>query len=264
MLTDLATVKSWLGITDTASDARLTALIAGVDSQVKEYCNRQFEQRTVVAKFVLDDNDQVVLDEHPVTTIFFAGRGSNVGLSLGTANNYSVSITYDRGSHYLHLIEGMVSTEISILVTDTLQDLAAKIVAAGWSCTVSTGYEEYPAVALFDQQTDYIYDGSEVDLYGAFTPLYMMRTTTPGLWLFPGITGSLVVVYQGGFAPGSLPAGLVLEVNKICCDAWKNMGINGAMKSESVGDYSYTKYEQASVASAIGAHLSALDLWKRV
>jgi hypothetical protein len=42
-LTDLATVKTELGITDTNSDAFLTAAITQVSRAVANYCNRVFQ-----------------------------------------------------------------------------------------------------------------------------------------------------------------------------------------------------------------------------
>ena len=287
MLTNLATVKSWLGITDTASDAQLTTLIAGVDEQVKRYCARNFERGTVAAKLLLGREDtEIVLDETPVEAILYCagGRQQAVTISYPTGN-FSAYITTNRtGTTTLRLVAGMVAADVAIIITDTLADLATKIAAAGWTATVADGYDDYPAHCLLDQETADGEAGDDLVLYGALTRVLLQRAEAAGVYRLAvrddyqwrpenyGIDSDseirrvrpLVVIYTGGYQAADIPAGLTLIVIKICCDAWRTFGQAAGMKSERVGDYAYDKFDSASIASAVGPYMSALDQYRRV
>ena len=276
MLTDLATVKAWLGITDTTYDTQLTALIAGVDDQVKRYCNRNFETGTVVAKFNLQNNNEIVLDETPVTAVLYAGAGTQgaITISKAGANASAFFKTAKVGVSTLHLVSGMTDTQVAVNVTDTMDDLVANIVLEGWTAAVVSGYGEWPAHSLIDQETGDSESGQDITLFASLRPVVLKRTDTEGVyrfslqddgwgdWCVGGYySGSMIVVYTGGYA--TVPAGLSLLVNQICCNAWRNFASNAAMKSEKVGDYAYTKFDSAETASSIGPFMTALDLWRR-
>jgi len=287
MLTDLATVKGWLGITDVdlPRDARLTSLIAGVDEQVKRYCARQFEQADVILKQILDHDHEIVLDEHPVQRVYYFGTGSHEVLMLTYSGaNAQASFRVDSGVGKLTLVAGMVATDIAVPVTLTMDQLATLIdLEAGWAASVAEGYEDYPANALLDQSAETEEAGTPFALRGALSVRRLVKGDVEGVFEISGgasldeyfgpatrgvsCTAPMVCIYNGGYQTtpvNLLPAGLVLLANKICCDAWRNFPNNAAMKAESVGDYSYTKFQEAQIASAIGPYMSALDLYKRV
>jgi hypothetical protein len=297
MLTDLATVKSWLGISVTTYDAQLTTLIAGVDEQIKRYCARNFEVGTVIAKLLVDRQNPVVLDETPVEAILYSavGRQQAITISHPTAQASVFVVAERNGLVKVRLVANMAATTISPAVTDTLSDLAADIVAAGWNAAVVTGFDTYPAHALLDQETGDAEADVDLVLEASLVPvilrrdqpaagIYRLVCPTGGLYgCFPVATDPvwlrendqawrngdkdnlpLVVVYTGGYQANALPAGLVLIAIKCCVDAWRTFGQAAGMKSESVGDYSYTKFDSAAIASAIGPYLGALDLYRRV
>jgi len=62
-------------------------------------------------------------------------------------------------------------------------------------------------------------------------------------------------------ADGTLPAGLLLLVNKILMDTWTNVNKSGQLISESIGDYSYSK--RSDVVSVFDAYKKELDLFRR-
>ena len=71
MISSLANVKSFLGITSTDHDTLLTALLDGAEDYVKSFCNREFEQNT--SKTSTYDGDgaskDYLLEETPVNSI---------------------------------------------------------------------------------------------------------------------------------------------------------------------------------------------------
>jgi hypothetical protein len=277
-LTSLATIKALLGISVSTYDVALQMLIDGVCEEVQRYCARQFEDADFIFKTTLDNCNEVVLDNHPVNSIYYAGTGKATALELtySTGNaQASVSTIGDEGT--LSLIAALTKTDLTLSFSDTLQDVATAIgLVAGWTATVTTGYENYPANCLLDQACETEETGTFV-LYAATSPHRLSRGEVDGIYTLsgnalneffcntddqrPGVR-NFVCLYNGGYA--TIPAGLTLIVNQICCDAWRNFNQNAAMKSETIGDYSYTKFDAAQIASAIGPYLSALDLYRRV
>jgi hypothetical protein len=276
-LTSLATIKSLLGISVSTYDVALQMLIDGVCEEVQRYCARQFEDADFIFKTTLDNCNEVVLDNHPVNAIYYAGTGKSIALDLtySTGNaQASVSTIGDEGT--LSLIAALTKTDLTLSFSDTLQDVATAIgLVAGWTATVTTGYENYPANCLLDQACETEETGTFV-LYAAMSPHRLSRGEVDGIYTLSGApcdeffrdndggwcsVRNLVCLYNGGYA--TIPAGLTLIVNQICCDAWRNFNQNAAMKSETIGDYSYDK-DAAQIASAIGPYLSALDLYRRV
>jgi hypothetical protein len=276
-LTSLATIKSLLGISVSTYDVALQMLIDGVCEEVQRYCARQFEDADFIFKTTLDNCNEVVLDNHPVNAIYYAGTGKSTALELtySTGNaQASVSTIGDEGT--LSLIAALTKTDLTLSFSDTLQDVATAIgLVAGWTATVTTGYENYPANCLLDQACETEETGTFV-LYASTSPHRLSRGEADGIYTLsgnalneffcntddqrPGVR-NFVCLYNGGYA--AVPAGLTLIVNQICCNSWREFTSNPGMKSETIGDYSYERLSPF-VASAIGPYLSALDLYRRV
>ena len=69
LLTDLASVKTWLGITTTGSDAQLTALIAAVSGSIRLYCNRNFGTATYTETYDGSGTGRQWMNQRPVTAV---------------------------------------------------------------------------------------------------------------------------------------------------------------------------------------------------
>jgi len=276
-LTTLATIKSLLGISVSTYDVSLQMLIDGVCEQVQRYCARTFEDTDLIFKTTLDNCNEVVLDNHPVNAIYYAASGRSQALELAYASgNAQASVKTNGDEGLLSLIGALTKTDITISFSDTLQDVATAIgLVAGWTATVTTGYENYPGNALLDQSCETEETGSFY-LYASLSTKRLSRQEADGIFRLsgsysdeffcntddqrPGVR-DFVCMYNGGY--DTIPAGLTLLVNQIVCDAWRNFTTSAGFLSESVGDYSYSRFPNL-IASAIGPYMSALDLYKRV
>jgi len=70
-LTATATVKTYMGITDTSSDTLIGTIVSSVDASIKRYLGRQIESASIASETV-DGNgidDFVVLSDWPVTAV---------------------------------------------------------------------------------------------------------------------------------------------------------------------------------------------------
>jgi hypothetical protein len=69
-MTLLATVKTELGITDAASDAKLSALIQQASAAIVSFCKREFAQETLADTFRTDCGDSVLqLSRRPIVSV---------------------------------------------------------------------------------------------------------------------------------------------------------------------------------------------------
>jgi len=278
MLTSLAVVKSFLGITVSTYDTQLNIVIAGVDEAIKRYCARNFEATNVIFKTAIESYDNLVLDETPVNAIYYAGTGQSQVLDLSyTGANFQASVRNDAGVGKLTLIADLTKTDITMAFDETLSELATAIgLIAGWTATLASGYDNWPANCLLDQSVETEESANTVSLRGAVHQKRLVRVGDEGIfhvagagiscdfWSIDGDPASpnFVCLYNGGYT--TVPAGLTSLAIKICCDAWRNFANNAATRSETVGDYSYDKWPQSQIASAIGPYQSALDLYRRV
>ena len=76
-LTDLATVKSWLGLTTTGSDALVSSLITAVSAFIANYVGRQVLTASYVETYRGNGQCELLLRNFPITavaSVAFAGQ----------------------------------------------------------------------------------------------------------------------------------------------------------------------------------------------
>ena len=102
-LTVLDTVKNRLGITDTAHDATLSALISAYSGVAEDYCNRVFAQETVEETLRLPRNPgpglrrgryEIVLTRYPATAIVSATDGDTTLDATGYELDQDAGVLY--------------------------------------------------------------------------------------------------------------------------------------------------------------------------
>ena len=76
-LTDLATVKSWLGVTTSATDGLIATLITAVSAFIPNYLGRQVLSASYVETYRGNGQHQLLLRNYPITavaSVAFAGQ----------------------------------------------------------------------------------------------------------------------------------------------------------------------------------------------
>lgn len=84
-LTTLADVKTFLGISDTSEDVKLTAMVSQADAAIKQYCGRQLESASRTEYYDGDGTAALLLRQRPVTSVTsvhvdeggYAGQGTD-------------------------------------------------------------------------------------------------------------------------------------------------------------------------------------------
>lgn len=81
-LTTLATLKAELGITDSSSDTRLTALIGQVSAAIETFCDRRFERRSQTDVFREPDRTLYLSAWPVVGSVTIVENGSTLSTDL--------------------------------------------------------------------------------------------------------------------------------------------------------------------------------------
>lgn len=302
LLTTLAKVKEYLGITGTDQDDILNDLIETVSCEMEIYCNRQFELDVYIEQFIGNGEDTVRLPNVPIDSVLYAATGSSTGLTVTYTGSSDVG-NVDVQDQRIVLTEGLTTTDINILESHTLTDVASSINSeTNWTASASDSYAVYPGLALIQKRYDSLTENQSVSVTGSFLGIQMIKEAD-GFYRVPQMghsvgdithiyesTGSnstdgavpgrpttvlpykplvdgpvYTVIYQGGYEAGSVPTSLEQLATQIVADAYKSINTQGNLKSERIGDYAYTNQSasnSSAVMSAIYAQSQRLDFYK--
>jgi hypothetical protein len=253
-LTTLARVKEYLEIATatTTWDDKLDTLITAVSRAVEFYCDRKF----IAASYIEyhDGADAwrkgfISLNHSPVTAIarvsacpeaVITVRNTSTSVQRATVTVTSTGITRSRTA-------SAVTTANTLLFADyaTLTLLAAAITAVGngWTASVLGDYGDYASGDLVYIQGALNAKTADAELLmHTFEPQYRLATSDTVATLFghfmPGFH-TVEVRYTAGYTtiPDAVQQGVVLAIKAIFD---RSQVSSAGIKSEKIGDYSYT------------------------
>ena len=273
-LVTLAKQKCYLGITDEDSDALLEALIERASGFLERYCNRKLKTRAYTREvYYGSGGPNLILDQYPATTIsrVSIGRTNAFSVTNTTATNHATieitstalkysadgaaatSLTFsDVANNTLTKLIGVINALAGTPWTATLLDssLGARkssdlLIRPGMYClSPSLAYGEIPN----DELTDYyLISPTEDRNYGV---LYCPSGWTRGTEYF--------VDYTAGYAEA--PVDLEDICIRLVVNRYNQSKKDGSIKSESLGDYSYTMADMRSLPDDLK---EAADLYRR-
>jgi hypothetical protein len=201
-LTDLATVKAFLGIAAdvTDHDAQLGQLISGADQAIKRWCRRDLEQATYTEYYSGLGERDLVLRQWPVTSVSDV-RLDQAGFFGTRAGSFPESSALTLGTHYV-----LVFDEGSTSNRGLLRRVGG----------ISSGF-------------------------GGFWPIEYYRGSLAArrMPVWPQGDGNIKVTYTAGYA--TVPADLTLAANELVAWLRMTSKRGGMpLQSESLADYSYT------------------------
>lgn len=251
-LTTLSTVKGILGITGSSQDTVLQAMIDAVSLAISNHCDTDFCNDTYVERVTYSDAYTELRNTIQYLVAAKCCSASAIRITPPSALS-RVSVTGDK----MILIDLGGNTEIDISVTATLSSIVTQIVAAsGWSAEllVDDDYAKFLYLGNWsvnnDEDIDIPYASSEVSLSNVTgRVLQSSATCSDG-----------IIIYQGGYL--EIPADLAQVANKSVVSMYDNRKKQAGLKSEKVGDYSYTLADDAS--NAITAYSDVLSHYCRI
>lgn len=273
-LTDLATVKTYMGITGAASDALLNLLIPAVSAQIERYCDRVFALTTYKERVWSDGGRVLYLPQYPVAELrrimTDTKRAMTVKNTSTDALSATMQVSQEQDKVYLNVIGGASAGNLNVAIGgNTLAQLKAAIEALGvnWAVTVLSGCDDYPGAELLP------FTGADA-LSPAYGECLVLAEPMDDLDVHPDsgrveCTGGnfaankyIWIEWTGGYA--AIPADLELLATRAVADVARQSTRDLTLKSEKLGDYAWTAADIAvNVAAVVDRYASELIRWKR-
>ena len=261
-LVTLGSINALMGFTTGASatrDALLTTLIDRATDSIEYYCDRKFVKRTYrLESYDGTGDDLLFLNNSPIISIQRISIGTQTALTVEcTGTNIShASINVD--STKLQVVQiggsGNGSSDFTYTSYDTISAMSAGIDALGtWTCSYTSGRSAHRSSDLIDVYGKYCLDES-ISLQVPAVPVNDFTVYKEGgrelgiihrysSWS-KGIM-NIFVTYDAGY--NSVP----YDVQQACIELisqWYNRSKHdSSLKSEKLGDYSYTMGDDTSL-----------------
>lgn len=281
-LTRLSTLKTFGGIAVATYDGKLNTLIAQVSDRVEKLCDRVFGAATYREFVTGHGTRQIQVSQYPITTLYFLMTGTCAALKIdysGAATLASVQVD-DVGVNLVEIVAGApqkTACLFSAYATITLTAAAISAVS-GWTATVEDSSENGPKPSQLLMPctgADLSITGTSAFLSipyqirnGRIDPLAertieMDETIPEGDRVFLWYVAGYTLPSDSSPSDGTLPTGLVLEVNRIIMDVFNASRRDGMLASESIEGYSYS-VDPRLVTSIVDAHADALLPYRRL
>lgn len=281
-LTDLATVKVYMGIPvgDTSWDALLNLLIPAVSDELERYCGRHFEAADYKTFVWSEGGPYLYMPEYPIIQLRRLMISDFDVLTIqntsGDATEATVNVSQEQKRIYLNVFSGVnAGTSFVDLTGKTLATVKTDILALakGWTVDIRAGYEGSPAEDLFPLTVSPALTPNKVncsipdELLQELSMIERTGRVEAKLGAFPTrhfpVQRYIFADYRAGYE--TIPNDLELLVNKMVAAAARAAKRDLTLKSEKLGDYSWTAGDvKSAMNSAFDMYSDEVTLWRRI
>jgi len=262
-LTTTALVKAYLGITGSTEDTKIDTIVTAVSQEIGIYCQREFSMDLYIEQLIGNGENEIVLPNCPIDSVMFAGAGNSTALTVTYTGTGLGNV--DIQNQKVVLSDNLSTTDVDIAETHTFTNLASSIDGvSNFSATAETTTAGWPALTMIQKRYTSL-EANETQSIGAALSELPLTKVQDGLYETPGnmSQGSpFIVIYQGGYEVGSVPAGLEQLATKIAADVYRNISQDSNLKSEKISKYSWTANTMnGAIVDAINASSQRLDFY---
>jgi len=253
-----------MGLTGTSLDALIAVLLPQVSDQVQRYLRRGLELTTRKAWLDGQGGPILRLENWPVLAVHQVSIGrATVARIENTSTATRATVSFDGVNLVLLSVSnaGVESiTELPVAMYKVMSTLKTAVDAvSGWSMTLSSAdYANEPTAHLRPIYAQDALSSSTADLevpddYEAVKTISDDCLVRADGGDFPLGDKNIFVWYKAGYtlptdgSDGTMPPGLELLVMQILQDVISGRGRSADLQSESLGDYSYSRGQIASV-----------------
>jgi len=263
-LTSVEAVRSYLRLSTVTQDELnlLAALVNQVSARIERICGRRFQARSWVDRHARCEQGRVMLRHYPILAMDRIATGAQEAMritcSKADALSASVSVVFDEqgleGQVRLRSVDASgqeTNTTLSLQSCPTTALLAEAVLEVeGWSATLIRNIETQQlhamgAIGALHRAVPLMYPDQELSHWDAQSNIGVVNLWRP--------MGRVVVAYRAGYE--TIPADLQLAATELVAQAYQQGRQNPAVKSETLGDYSYTLATQTQISD---------DLWSRL
>lgn len=274
-LTTVAKVKIRAGILSsvTTFDASLALIVSAVNARIAEVCNRNFTPQIYAETRYGNGNKDVTLRNGPIANIYYAATGRTSVIEIkfvGTTNLGSITVSMDMGGdsdgqYKIQITEGFTVTDIDLDESKTITDIVAEINGlTNWEATLQGDVGVFPSLALLPNFYPNLGqdDKGEISMPTATLGLQPLRTVEGEYDSNRAIGKSelVTVIYKGGYS--TIPDDLVDAATQIALNTFNQSQTDQTLKSETIGNYSWTSAVSDFISEQLPAWYSVLNNFK--
>ena len=252
-ITDVNTVKAVLNISGSGSDSLIETYINWTTDTFEKVTDKVFKARDLQQNVSPGWQNTITLDYFPVNNINFVRTGCKPAIYVsysGTAIDYNIGWT-PSGIKMSNTTSGgtTTSTFINFSSGKTFSTLATYIGGiSNWYATtsgdglatwlhpqVNTTPSGSFSINYFDNPLPYKYDGAGIIGFGSRRSDWFFDSQLNNF--YPGFQ-TVTISYNAGYS--TIPDAVQAIGTQGAVWLYKNASINAGVKSESIGEYSYT------------------------
>tara|TARA_Y100000310_G_scaffold344956_1_gene460767 strand:+ start:13690 stop:14535 length:846 start_codon:yes stop_codon:yes gene_type:complete len=274
-LTSTANVKEYLGIAAaiTTYDTLIGNLVTRVSRAIETYCNRTFNSTTyVMERYDPSQTPLIYIKNYPIISLTRVTVGRRGVLEITHSDSGSVSATVSvsaTGISTIMLGGSNAGTNTDLFATyTTLSSLATQITThTSWTAsTVDSDFDNIASLDLIPVGSRETQDATiNMEVPDLRLMDYQVDFTEGSIYRGAGYFGQwndVFIDYTGGYA--TIPADLEQIAIEITAEVFQSRTTNNTLKSEKIGDYSYTNVDSSKgIQSVVIGHSDDLAMWRR-
>jgi len=266
-LTSLAEVKRYLRLTSATYDTVLTEMINAVTNRIEREAGRQFKARDYREWVNGDHQVRVVLRQHPVISVDRVAHGQ-INVLSATYSGTGIR-AHAQATETAIVLKSISTTGVTTTSTltyatyPTTSQMADAISAvAGWTganildCLTA---DLYPLGGQDAKGRTVFFTAPDVDTEDYWVDRangIISWTGHPDTYHYPFDSRvlmpprgfqNLLIQYRAGYE--TIPDDLNMLCRELVAQCWQTSKTNGAIQSESLGDYSYTLADKATLTA---------------
>jgi len=264
-----AEFKALMNISGSTYDALLASLIPAVQSQIEAALDRKFDTATYQRWFDSSSTNTVVLPQWPLQKLLFIGQAVRVADLTWASGDYGVEVLSDR----ISVVNVLTPTDFTFAAYPTLVVMMVKIenatavrvaIVSGYTTSrcqlLQTGMGTTWYSAARSNARLRLVDGSDrvLELVQSLENTFLMEDLS---------CYDLMIAWTAGYATADVPAGLKLVTANILADCVAQVAngtiVDPNLKSETISNYSYTRFDADMVGRAVAKFRADLDPWRK-
>lgn len=255
-------IEAYTGVTyDSSESVVLSDIIDSVCGFIESYCDTKFTDAVYSQRIDIIDN--LFLAKNNVQYIYGVYSGIFKAMEVTPPSAIS-SLRISEDMKTLSLISTFSKTDINISALTLIGVVSAINAVSGWSATIDANIDNTYALTLYPGTYNCDINNSNI-IEPLCANMHLSANQLTNQLIFVEYTCSEgIIIYQGGYA--TIPADLLDATIRMCIRAYgsKQVALSGNVKSEKVGDFSYTLFTGSEESMGVDINYYAvLDNYRR-
>jgi len=270
MLITTAEFKALMNISGTTYDTLLASLIPAVQSEIESVLDRKFDSQNFSQWFSwVAGAGQIVLPQWPLQKLLLIGQAVKMATLTWASGDYGIEVLSDK----ISVVNVLTPTDFTFAAHPTLDVMKVAIEnSTAVRVAIESGYTTTRCELLQTGSGTTWYGAKRLDarlrLLDRSDRVLGLIESLDTVFLLDDIQGyDLMIAWTAGYATADVPAGLKLVTANILADCVAQVAngtiVDPNLKSETISNYSYTRFDADMVGRAVAKFRADLDPWRK-